>query len=56
MEKLSNLPNIGKIVEEQLNNVGIKDYETLKKVGSKEAWLRIKQKDPSACYNRLMAI
>jgi len=54
--KLSSLPNIGKIVEEQLIQVGIEDIDTLKKVGSKEAWLRIQKIDESACYNRLCAL
>lgn len=55
-DKLSSLPNIGKVVEEQLNRVGIEDIGTLKKVGSKEAWLRIQKIDESACYNRLCAL
>ncbi len=53
MGELSNLPNIGKNLEEQLNKVGIYTYEDLKKVGSEQAWLRIKAIDSSACYNRL---
>ena len=56
MGQLSKLPNIGAVVEDQLNNVGIKTYEQLKEVGSKEAWLKIKAVDPSACINRLYAL
>ncbi len=56
MEKLSNLPNIGSVVEEQLNKVGIKTYEQLKKIGSMQAWLKIKNIDKSACYNRLCGL
>lgn len=56
MGELSKLPNIGKIVEEQLNQVGIETFEQLKGAGSKEAWLRIKGIDDSACINRLYAL
>ncbi len=56
MGELSKLPNIGEFVEKQLNEVGISTYEELKKVGAKEAWLRIKSIDESACIHRLYAI
>ena len=56
MCRLSELPNIGKEVEKQLNQVGIKTLEQLKEIGSKEAWLKIKKIDDSACINRLYAI
>ncbi|MDO4501481.1 MAG: TfoX/Sxy family protein [Erysipelotrichaceae bacterium] len=56
MGELSKLPNIGKAVEAQLNQVGITSYEELKETGSKEAWLMIKKIDPSACINRLLAL
>ena len=41
MGELSKLPNIGKVVEEQLNQVGIFTEEELKSVGAKQAWLKI---------------
>ncbi|HAQ39588.1 MAG TPA: competence protein TfoX [Clostridiales bacterium] len=56
MGKLSELPNIGKVVEEQLNQVGINTYEQLKEIGSKDAWLKIKAIDSSACIHRLYAL
>jgi len=56
MSKLSDLPNIGKKIEEQLNKVGIETIEQLKEVGSKQAWLDIKVIDASACINRLCAL
>lgn len=56
MNKLSKLPNIGKIVEKQLNDVGINNFYELKETGSREAWLKIKEIDPSACLNRLYAL
>ena len=56
MGELSKLPNIGKVVEKQLNDVGINTVDELINIGSKEAWLKIKEIDESACLNRLMAL
>jgi len=56
MEDLSMLLNIGKSVEQQLNEVGIKTVKQLIEIGSKQAWLRIKGIDSSACINRLYAL
>ena len=56
MEDLSMLPNIGKTVEEQLNAVGVKTVKQLIEIGSKQAWLRIKAIDDSACINRLYGL
>lgn len=56
MSELSKIPNIGRVLEEQLNEVGIYTEQDLKKRGSKQAWLDIKAIDPSACYNRLCAL
>lgn len=56
MNELSMLPNIGQTLQEQLNEVGISTEKQLKEIGSKEAWLKIKSIDPSACYNRLCAL
>ena len=56
MAELSKLPNIGKIVEEQLNQVGITTGAQLKEIGAKAAWLKIQEIDESACINRLMAL
>ncbi len=56
MLELSELPNIGKIVEQQLNEVGITSFEEIKRIGSKAAWLKIQSIDESACINRLMAL
>jgi len=38
MGKLSKLPNIGDVVEKQLNEVGIMTYEQLKEIGSKRKY------------------
>lgn len=56
MGRLSSLPNIGKTLEQQLEQVGITTEEQLKELGSREAWLRILAIDSSACYNRLCAL
>ncbi|MCC0631759.1 MULTISPECIES: TfoX/Sxy family protein [unclassified Clostridioides] len=56
MGELSKLPNIGPVVEGQLNQVGITNYEQLKEIGSKQAWLKIKSIDASACINRLYSL
>lgn len=56
MGELSQLPNIGKVVEAQLNEVGIYTYEQLKETGSKQAWLKIKAVDESACIHRLLSL
>ncbi len=56
MGELSNLPNIGKEVERQLNETGIFTYEDLKTAGAKKAWLKIQAMDSSACIHRLYAL
>lgn len=56
MGELLKLPNIGKTVEEQLNDVGIYTKEDLKAVGSKKAWLMIQSIDETACIHRLLAL
>lgn len=56
MGELSTLPNIGKTVEQQLNEVGIETIKQLIEIGSKQAWLRIRSIDDSACINRLYAL
>lgn len=56
MGKLSKLPNIGRVLEEQLNYAGITTVDDLINMGSKEAWLKIREFDESACLSRLMAL
>lgn len=56
MSELSKLPNIGKEIERQLIAVGISQPSELAKIGSKNAWLKIKAIDDSACINRLYAL
>lgn len=56
MGELTKLPNIGKVMEKQLNEIGITTIEEFEEIGSKEAWLAIKEIDSSACYNRLCGL
>lgn len=56
MGELSGLPNIGKVVEDQLNQVGIHTFEDLKELGAEQAWLKIQEIDDSACIHRLLAL
>lgn len=56
MGLLSELPNIGKVVEGQLNAVGITTPEQLRDIGTEEAWLKIQSIDKTACINRLLAL
>lgn len=53
---LTSLPNIGKEMKKQLNAIGINTPEDLVATGSREAWLRIRTVDSSACYNRLCGL
>ncbi|WP_026884530.1 TfoX/Sxy family protein [Clostridium akagii] len=56
MGELSKLPNIGKEVERQLNEVGIFTCYELKNIGAEQAWLKIQEIDSSACIHRLLAL
>jgi len=56
MGELTTLPNIAGKLEKQLEEAGITTIEELKRVGGREAWLRILVRDPSACMMRLSAL
>ncbi len=56
MGELVKLPNIGSVLEKQLCKAGITTCGKLYDTGSKEAWLKIKAADPSACLHRLTAL
>lgn len=56
MGELSKLPNIGPVVEQQLNEVGIMTADQLRETGSRQAWLKIKAIDDSACIHRLLGM
>jgi len=54
--ELSKLPNISKVVEGKLNEIGISTQEQLKNIGSKQAFLNIKKNDSGACVNMLCVL
>lgn len=56
MGELLKLPNVGKEIERQLNEVGIFTYDELKNIGAEQVWLKIQEIDDSACINRLLAL
>jgi DNA transformation protein len=57
MSELLNLPNVGKVLEENLLSVGIETPEQLREIGTKEAFIRIRtQKDPTACLHMLYGL
>jgi DNA transformation protein len=56
MTRLSDMPNIGKELEEQIMKAGVETPGQLIDLGSKEVFLRIRAFDDSACINRLYAL
>ena len=57
MGELLTLPNVGKVLEKNLNEIGIYTGQQLKEIGSKEALLRIRLKvDPGACLHMLYGL
>jgi DNA transformation protein len=56
MSELTSLRNIGKELEKKLKAVDITTVEELKVVGSKEAFTRIKLRDPYVCLVHLYAL
>lgn len=56
MGELTKLPNIGATCEKRLASVGINDIETLKKNGSKEAFIKLYLVEGDTCINTLYAL
>ena len=57
MGKLIKLPNIGKILEKSLNDIGINTFEELREIGTKEAFLQIRMfVDEGACLHLIYAL
>ncbi|MEZ5198296.1 MAG: TfoX/Sxy family protein [Bacteroidales bacterium] len=56
MASLSDLPNIGKTLEEKLVKAGITTPQELIDTGSEKALLLIRTIDESACFNMLCAL
>lgn len=56
MSELEKLPNIGKAAAALLEESGIDTPEKLMEAGSREAFLRIRQIDPTACIRMLYGL
>ena len=56
MGELSKLPNIGTIMEKRLAAVGIYDAETLRKIGSKEAYIKLLLHEGDTCFSSLCGL
>jgi len=56
MSELTTLRNIGKELERKLKAVDITTADELKKVGSEEAFVRLKLRDPQVCLVHLYAL
>ena len=58
MTSLKDLPNIGSKIEKHLHAIGVQSLADLKKMGSLEAWKRIRALDPKkdCCICALYAL
>ena len=56
MPELMDLPNISIVLSKLLMEAGVDSPQTLKDLGTKEAFMRVKMKDPTACFCKLCAI
>nr|WP_325183009.1 TfoX/Sxy family DNA transformation protein [uncultured Oscillibacter sp.] len=54
---LTDLPNVGPKLAENLRRVGLETPEAFRAAGAREAFLRIRtQVDPTACFHKLTAL
>lgn len=57
MERLTDLPNIGPKLAENLEKIGVTTPKQFRALGAEEAFLRIRaQVDPTACLHQLEAL
>lgn len=56
MSELTSMANIGKEMEKKLTSVGIDSAEKLIALGSKEAFLKLKQAYPNVCLVHLYTL
>ncbi len=56
MGSLQQLPNIGKVAEKLLMEAGIETADDLRAIGSKQAFMRIRLLDPTACLHMLYGL
>ncbi len=53
---LNDMPNIGKVLAQKLEEVGIATPQVLIEMGSEQAFIRIKTVDSGACMSMLQAL
>ncbi len=56
MGDLQRLPNIGRKLEQALNEAGIESIEDLDRLGSRQAFQRLQANEPDSCLTRLYAL
>ena len=56
MGELVILPNVGKVLEKNLNEIGIFTVKQLRDIGCKDAFIRIRMIDPGACLHMLYGL
>lgn len=57
MEKLTDMPNIGPVLAGNLEKIGVATPEQLRRMGAREAFLRIRAEvDSGACLHQLEAL
>jgi DNA transformation protein len=54
--KLTEMPNIGKVVAEKLILAGITSPDELKALGSEQAFIRLQTIDETACFSMLQGL
>lgn len=56
MQELTSMMNIGKEMDKKLKSVGIDSPDQLRKLGSKQAFLKLKEVYPQICLVHLYAL
>ncbi len=54
--RLSELPNIGKVMEKRLNAVEVYNVDEFMKMGSKEAFTRLRLLEGDTCFSSLCGL
>ncbi len=55
--ELTDLPNIGPVLADNLRKIGVETPAALREMGAEGAWLTIRgQVDPGACLHQLQAL
>lgn len=56
MGELTSLPNIGLVLEKELNDIGITTVEQLRHSKAEEVFIHLKLQNPDACMHKLYSI